>query len=59
MGLLNWFFGGGGEEEDVRECPACDGAGETRGLIFTNTCKRCDGTGEVIKRRGYDDESSE
>lgn len=54
MGLLGWFFGG--DEEDVRECPVCKGSGETKGLIFTGTCDRCNGTGEVIKRKKYEED---
>jgi len=53
MGLLGWIFGGGSDEDDMRECPNCDGDGTIRGFIFNKTCSRCNGTGEVIKRKRY------
>lgn len=55
MGILGWFFGSS-EEDDIRECPNCRGAGEIKGFIFDRDCDRCKGTGEVVKREKYNEE---
>ena len=42
-----------GNDEDIRECPDCNGKGRVDWLLGERTCDRCKGTGEVIKRRKF------